>query len=172
MIAIPWPPQRCRPRPHRQTIMATTPITAFGREALSARRDVGRSRSELCSVFRECNPRRVVPIYGRGVDNRITSRFAGGDRSGLARLLSGPAAGADLWLPRSRPVRAGKRASIQSEQDRSRSVRQGIRPRRSSGATRCSATRSATPRPTCRSTLGTMPRQPLLPQSSTGLYVG
>ena len=48
------------------------------------------------------------------------------------------------------PVRAGEGPPLQSQQGAARPLRQGDRPRRAAGTTRCSATRSATPRPTCR----------------------
>ena len=69
-------------------------------------------------------------------------------RPGLARLPARRAARPALRLSRPRALRAGQGAPLQPQQGRARPLRQGDRPRPAAGTTRCSATRSATRRPT------------------------
>ena len=97
----------------------------------------------------------------------------GAHRQGLARLPARRPARPALRLPRPRAVRAGQGASLQPQQGRCSTPT----PRRSAatcaGPTSCSATRSATRRPTCRSTSATAPPfAPLARRDRSGLHLG
>ena len=110
--------------------------------------------------------RTVSLRFGRRDRRKPPDRLARAHRPGLARLPARRAPEPALRLSRPRAVRAGEGPSLQSQQDRPRPLRQGDRPGRCAGTIRCSATRSATPRPTCRSTSATTPPSPRWPRWS------
>ena len=101
-----------------------------------------------------------------GDERERAHHAARADEHGLARLHAGCPAGPALRVSRPRPVRSRERPSVQPEQGGARPVRQGDRPARAVGSMRCSATRSATRRRTCRSTTATARRSRRWPRSS------
>ena len=134
--------------------IVSPPVAPVGRPALSARRDLGRARRQLRPVLGQRHQGRALPVRrGRQARDRA-HRAAGIHRRGLARLSARCAAGHGLRLPRARPLRAGGRPSLQSQQAAARSLRQADdRPHRvEPGAVRLPGRERRRPRPSTSAT--------------------
>ena len=108
---------------------------------VSPRRHVRRRRNQLRGLLRGRRPGRAVPAARRRLgDGGGTARDR---RLRPARLSARGDAGPAVRLPGARPVRAGARAALQLGEAAPRPVREGDQRGRSSGARRCTATRSA-----------------------------
>ena len=112
-------PEHRRPQHCRHPSLAT-----LRRPAPPARRHLGRAGRQLRPVLGQRDKGRALPVRCRRRTRDRAHRAAGIHRRSLARLPSRCAAGNDLRLSRSWSLRAGGRASLQSQQAPARPLRQ------------------------------------------------
>ena len=151
---------------------------ASGRDAVPARRDLGRRGHELLALLRERRARRAVPVRRRrtrGARRARRERTAFNWHGYLPGVGPGPA----LRLPRPRPVRPERGPPLQPGQAPDRPVREGDRRRRRLGRGERAAVRPGRrPRtPTSSSTTRTTRRRSRScvvdrPDASTGRATG
>ena len=98
-----------------------------GGAALSARRQLGRTRHQLRAVLGQCDEGRTVPVRPRRPARDRTRHVAGAHRRRLACLSAACGAGPALRLPRARSLRTRCRASVQCQQAADRSLQQTAR---------------------------------------------
>ncbi len=98
---------------------------SVARAAVPARSDLGRPGDELRALLRACRAGGALPLRrGRARD---AHRAPGLQRLHLARLPARSRPGSALRLQGRRPLRSGRRASLQPEQAPDRPVREGDR---------------------------------------------
>src|SRR5690606_3954335 len=102
----PSPPQGAA---RRRTAAARSIAIPAGRQPGAAGRQLGRSRGELRAVLGARDACGALPVRRAWRTRSGTHRTARADRRGVARLSAGGAAGAAVWLPRLRTLRASPR---------------------------------------------------------------
>ena len=90
---------------------------------------LGRPRRQRRGLLRAGHQHRFVPVrLGGGDAGKRTAAAAGADRTGLARLFPGCAAGAAVRVARRRALRPPPRSALQCQQAVVRPLRQSGRP--------------------------------------------
>ena len=124
--------------------MSQTAHAGVAGQALSARGDLGRQGRQLRALLGERREGGALPLRRGRAPRAPPHHAAGVHRRDLARLPARRPPGPALRLPRLRPVRSEARPPLQPEQAAARSLREGAATAPSAGATRTSATGSAT----------------------------